>query len=113
MKENKIDELISEPDIRIVTAPVIYKNFTKKNAEKTDIMEMYIQGSSQDYFIKFCESKISRKELEEYLSTIVGVIKTATMELEFKEGNWDICDENELMQSRIGRYVTIHRIVMD
>lgn len=95
----------------IVTAPLVLKSFVKKNGELTDLKEWYIQRSIQDYFIKFCESKITRKELEDYLAQQGNPLNTAKLEIEFREGNWDICDDNELMQSRVGEYVIVHRIV--
>ncbi|MBC8756458.1 hypothetical protein H2O64_17420 [Kordia sp. YSTF-M3] len=72
---------------------------------------MYIRRSIQDYYIKFCESKISSEDLENYLSTMDTEIKVATLEVEFLDGYWDICDGDFEQQSRISSYVIIHRIV--
>ena len=111
MTKNKLEDIPTAEEKLIITAPIVLKNFTRKNAEMMEFSEMYIQRSTEDFFIKFCESKISRKELENFLSKIEGEIKAPTLEVEFLEGTWDICDENELMQSRIGKYVIIHRII--
>ena len=97
----------------IITAPVIFKIFIKKNGEVTNIKELYIQRSIQDYYIKFCESKIKREDFENHLTNINGEIKVVTLEIEFRNGNWDICDENFINQSRIGEYIIIHRIIED
>lgn len=111
MTKNKIEDIPTGGEKFIVTAPIVLKSFTRKNAETTAYQEMYIQRSTQDYFIKFCESKVGLKELKNHLSKIDGDIKVVTLEVEFREGSWDICDDNELQQSRIGKYVIIHRIV--
>lgn len=111
MIKNKTQDISSGNEKYIITAPIVFKNFTKKNAETTDILEMYLQRSTQDYYIKFCESIVTRKQLEERLSQVKGAIKALKLEVEFREGNWDICDENELQQSRVGKYVIIHQIL--
>lgn len=107
----KTKDISSGGERQIISAPVVEKEFVKKNGVTTGHKEFYIQRSIQDYFIKFCESKISRKDLEDYLSTMTREIKTATLEVEFLDGSWDICDGNMNQQSRIGEYVIIHRII--
>lgn len=109
--KNKTEDVVTDTGKHILSAPIVHKSFILKNGVASDYTEMYIQRSSQDYFIKFCESKISRKELEKELSKIDGDIKTATLEVEFQDGSWDVCDENFMQQSRVGAYVTIHRII--
>lgn len=111
MKKNKTADTSSGENKVIISAPLVLKSFVKKNGERTDLKEWYIQRSIQDYFIKFCESEVTRQELEAYLAEHGGPLNTAKLEVEFREGNWDICDENELMQSRVGAYVVIHRII--
>lgn len=106
-----MEEIITSNEKHIISAPLVFKNFTRKDGKTTDIGEIYLRRSTKDFFIKFCESKISRNELEDQLSKIDGEIKVLTLEVEFFDGNWDICDENNLQQSRIGEYVIIHRIV--
>ena len=96
----------------IISAPVITKDFVKKNGEITLQKEIYIQRSIQDYYIKFCESKISREDLKKHLSNLEA-INVVTLEVEFIDGYWDICDDNLEQQSRIGEYVIIHRIIKD
>jgi len=112
MAGNKTEDELTRNGKKIITAPVVAKNFIKKNGQSASHTEMYIQRSIQDYFIKFCESKITREDLEKHLSG-KGFIKTATLEVEFREGSWDICDNNLEQQSRIGEYVVIHRIIED
>lgn len=94
-----------------VTAPIVAKPFFKKNGERTELMEYYIQRSIQDYFIKFCESDITIEELESHLRAIDSPLKTITLEIELREGEWDDCDESTSQQSRIGWYAVVYRII--
>lgn len=111
MSNNKTRDISSSNGKYIISAPVIIKNFVKKNGEISTHKEMYLQRSIQDYYIKFCESKISKEDLENHLSTINGEIKVVTLEVEFLDGSWDICDGDVEQQSRMGAYIIIHRIV--
>lgn len=94
-----------------ITAPIVKKNFVNKAGRTTDHVEYYIQRSIQDYYIKFCESNVSIKELNEKLESIEGDIKALQLEVEFRNGEWDICDENHEAQSRIGEYAVILKIL--
>lgn len=107
----KKKDLSTEAGTSIISAPVVSKSFVKKNGVVTDKKELYLQRSIQDYYIKFCESKITQEALEHHLSNISGFIKSVSLEVEFREGAWDICDGNMDQQSRIGAYVIIHRII--
>ena len=113
MKKNKVKDSPTNHGTYIIKAPIVFKNFVKKNGQVTDKKEIYIQRSIQDYFVKFCESKINREELENTLAGIHGEIKAVTLEVEFLDGYWDICDENFSQQSRMGKYIVIHRIIAD
>ena len=95
----------------VIKAPIVKKNFVNKAGKTTDHVEYYIRQSIQDYYIKFCESNISIKELNEKLENIEGDIKTLQLEVEFREGEWDLCDENHDIQSRIGEYAVILKIL--
>ena len=111
MKKNKVHDISTGEGKYIITAPIVFKSFIKKNGEASDKKELYIQRSIQDYYIKFCESKVTREELEKQLSKINGLIKALTLEVEYRNGDWDICDENMMQQSRVGKYIIIHRII--
>ena len=102
--EEKGTYMISVP---IVEKPIFIKGEVQ---ERTDL---YIERSIQDYFIKFCESKVTRKEVEKALSTQTSFIKTLEIEIDYKEGEWDNCQENkeEKVVSRTGQYVIIHKII--
>lgn len=108
--KNKMKNITTEKGTSIVTAPIVTKKFIKKNGEPSDFAEYYLQRSVDDFFIKFCESQITLAQLKEALDKIESPIKTLTLEVEFKTGSWDICDDIEA-QSRIGDYVIIHRII--
>lgn len=94
---------------KTVTAPIVEKHFYNKIGEKMEQTEYYIQQSVQDYFIKFCESKVTREELESALAKIESPIKTLTLKIEIRDGEWDRC-ENYPVQSRIGAYAVILEI---
>lgn len=84
---------------------LIEKPFMLKNGEISTRNELYLRCSVQDYFIKLCESQVTREDLLPFLDKGIAVKMTTV------EGNWDICPEDpEYMQSRTGRYVTIEEI---
>ncbi|MEX1190513.1 MAG: hypothetical protein WEA99_00975 [Brumimicrobium sp.] len=99
----------SEDEIQTITSPVVEKYFYNKIGEKTDHTAFYLQRSTQDYFIKLCKSKVTREELENALNNVDGEIKSLTMRVAFRNGEWDRCDENHV-QSRTGEYVVIYSI---
>lgn len=111
MENNKSKDTQSKTNQYIISTPIVTKNFIKKNGKATQKKEFYIERSIQDYFIKFCESQISYKELENHLAKMEGLIKVVTLEVEFRNGNWDICNDDFQQQSRTGEYVIIHRII--
>lgn len=96
--------------VKVISAPIVEKPFYNKVGEKTEITEFYIQQSIQDYFIKFCESKVTKKQLESALYKIESPIKTLTVKIEIREGEWDRCEDYPV-QSRIGKYVVLLDIV--
>ncbi len=103
-------EISTGPQKQTISATVIFKKFVLKNGASTKRKEAYIRYSGLDYFVKFCKSKISRKDLEKHISKIDQASKVATFEVEFHNGLLDICDGNFQQQSRKGAYVIIHRI---
>ena len=109
---NKTKDVATGKKTYIISAPIVMKSFVTKRGEATGHKEMYIQRSIQDYYIKFCESKINQEDLENHLASIDSEIKMATLEVEFRNGEWDTCEPTtEQQQSRIGEYVIIHRII--
>ncbi len=85
-----------------VGAEIVEKTFVNKGGKITDYKELYLRCSVQDYFIKLCESKVSKEELMKHLD------KGVTVHVEIREGMWDHCDPNPAYaQSRTGLYAAI------
>ena len=96
---------------QVVTAELVKKKFQNKIGAETDLEEWYLRMSVQDYFIKFCESDITPKQIEKALDQQEGLIKTLTLKVDFREGEWDICESHSPAQSRIGRYVVVKEVL--
>lgn len=80
--------------------------FNKVGVENPEMKELYLRCSIQDYYIKLCESKVSKSDLLKYLN------KGISVKMEIREGNWDICpNDYPNAQSRIGNYVVITEII--
>ena len=115
-KENQIgqkafsDSQLSDKSY-VISAPIVVKKFVNKAGRTTDHVEYYIQQSIQDYFIKFCESAVTENALKEQLNRIQGDPKTLRLIVEKKNGSWDICDDDFEVQSRIGDYMIITKII--
>ena len=106
-KENNTQDLNlgkekSISNSQITTCQLIEKEFVNKGGKITEYKELYLRCSIQDYFIKLCDSKVSRKDLEPYIG------KGISVKMEIKDGMWDHCYPNPAYaQSRMGTYVTI------
>ena len=48
------------------TCQLIEKEFMNKIGKSTGVKEFYLRCSIQDYFIKFCESDVTSKELNPF-----------------------------------------------
>jgi hypothetical protein len=92
---------------------------TARIAEKTRIIKgetqaksnFFLERSIQDYFIKFCESNVSRAELESYMENQRASIKILHAEVEYREGEWDRCEEMGKVATRKGAYIIILRLL--
>ncbi len=72
--------------------------------------DYYLRLATNDYFIKFCRSNISKNELINLIDK--NKSKLFTLEIELFNGSWDICTPSiNIQQSRIGKYVIIHKII--
>ena len=107
----------TEQGTYIISAPIVKKNFVNKAGRVTDHTEYYIMRSEQDYFIKICESNITTEDLEKlfhdnsnYPDPLFEEV-SINMEVDFRNGVWDICDENHEAQSRVGAYAVILKIL--
>jgi hypothetical protein len=94
-----------------ISAPVVKKAFINKGGKASGGSDYYVQRSIQDYFIKFCESKVSRAVIDRELAKQKGMIKTLKMIVSIREGEWDRCPGQGEVQSRIGDYMVIHEIL--
>lgn len=123
----------------VVTTPIIYKAFQQKrpsrplNISESELLkqttnamqdnsdkEVYIRVENTDYFVKFCSSKVTRMDIEKAIKQAIVKQKrqnktqraVITLDITLTEGSWDICQpDSMLMQSRIGKYAIVHRIV--
>ncbi len=95
----------TESKPNIYNCQLIEKEFINKGGKMGDYKELYLSCSVQDYFIKFCESSITKKDLEPYIN------KGITVQIEIKDGMWDSCNSGlEQVQSRMGTYIIIKAI---
>jgi hypothetical protein len=95
-----------DPDKFVMTGHIVEKDFIKKNGRKAGFSELYFRASIQDYFIKFCESGITRSDLDPFVDKVVSI------EAEVIKGNWDICPgDPQEMQSRIGHYLVVKKLL--
>lgn len=83
---------------------LIQKAFVSKGGMETGQMEYYLSCKNGDAFIKVCKGKVGVTNLD----SLVGRMVIANISV--YEGDWDICDSNELAQSRIGPYVVLYSI---
>ena len=68
--------------------------------------EIYLRCSMQDYYVKFCESRVARNDLEKLID------KSATLETEIRDGEWDNCSGTPgSLQSRFGKYMIVLGVV--
>lgn len=94
----------------ILSAPIVEKQRVIKNEAQAET-DFFLERSVQDYFIKFCESAVSREMLENYLKKQRSTLKILHAEIEYREGEWDNCQSGEKVASRTGAYIVIHRII--
>ncbi len=87
------------------TCQLVEKDSKSKNGKVVG-KDLYLRCSIQDYFIKFCESDVTRSDLEKYID------RGITVKMEILQGEWDNCsDQDYPVQSRVGTYVAIKEIV--
>ena len=88
---------------------IVKKEFINKAGKGSGFYEYYLRCSIQDYFIKFCESDITKKDID---ALNLGEFDGISVEAEILEGTWDICpNDPQEMQSRIGKYVVIYKVL--
>lgn len=111
MEKNKTPDLKSGESKVIISAEIVKKEFFNKAGKATGRYEYYVRRSIQDYYVKLCESAVTKEDIEEHLKKLEDeLMPILQLEVEFKDGLWDQCSEEEV-QSRAGEYVVIHRII--
>ena len=101
------DKTMNKSNSKPGTACVlIEKTSFSKRGTALDSGELYLRCSIQDYFIKFCESNVTKEELLPFRNQ--GI----TVEMEVRNGEWDRCPNSQQeVQSRIGAYAVIHKLL--
>jgi len=88
-----------------ITGQVIVKTAKNKRGDPMG-EDLYLRCSIQDYFIKFCESEVSRETVAALES------KHITVKMDIRNGEWDSCGhDEEAVQSRVGTYIAIQKIL--
>lgn len=95
----------------IIDAEIVEKSYEFKNSKTTTQKELYVRRSVQDYYIKFCESEVTQTELAKEIILVDGIANSLKLEVEIKDGSWDQCNSEELVQSRTGSYMVIYKII--
>lgn len=106
----KADEQGATEKSYIISAPIVEKQRVIKNEPQSET-DYFLERSIQDYFIKFCESNVSRADLENYLKRQKASFKILHAEIEYREGEWDSCTEQVKEASRMGAYIIINRLI--
>lgn len=97
-------------DASIIHGELVKLSATNKRGEVMgNLTEYYIRCSIQDYFIKLCESKITKEDLDKYYDES-KLINSISVKGKIVTGNFDICNHEEAA-SRIGNYITIDEII--
>ena len=108
MTQNKQADLSSGQEKYIITAEVVQKNIAQDDRQDSDKTAFYVRRSIQDYYIKFCESDINRAELEQRLETLSGLIKTVKLQVSYREGTLDECENRQGVDE--GQYIVVHQL---
>jgi len=109
---SKQPDKINESGQYVITCEIVSKPYDGTQADLKSHTEYYLRRSIQDYFIKFCESSIEQSDIEQFLKSKENdLIKIITVEVEFKNGLFDECKNNSQIESRIGDYVVLKRIL--
>jgi hypothetical protein len=68
-----------------VGGQIVEKTFYKKNGEPADFKELYLRASVHDYYIKLCESEVTKTELEPYMNQemSLGISQSISVKVEF------------------------------
>lgn len=110
-KMKKTEDKYTSNGHLLITAEVAEKTFTEERAKITLQTDLYVRRPGQDLFIKFCESSVTKDEIKNALNNLKTENKSLTIEAEIRNGLWNSCDSSEMVQSRSGHYIIIHRLI--
>ena len=102
--------LSSKNSLMTYSGQVVSKTTESKGSKNPNQGDYYFRLSTGDYFIKFCESDVTFDQIAPFIQTEFE-IKSVTLEIEMKDGEWDNCKEPGYVQSRIGPYLVINKIL--
>jgi hypothetical protein len=98
--------------IDIISGEIVEKAIIHLNGEiDKNQKEYYIRCSVQDYFIKFCESELSKELLLKYFDPN-KLINPITFKGKIVHGLLDSCPDKPNAESRTGYYVQISSLVV-
>ena len=102
--------LSSKNNLRTYSGQVVSKTTETKGSKNPNQEDLYFRLSTGDYFIKFCESDITFDHIAPFIQNEFE-IKSVTLEIEFKDGEWDNCNVPGYVQSRTGPYIVIKKVL--
>lgn len=92
---------------RTLTAMVEHRAFIDKTGRvHEDIVEPYLSKGEVRYFISNCNKIFSIFDFSKHINQIIEA------EVIFKNGEWDRCPGDPVMQSRIGEYVEVYSVAL-
>lgn len=87
--------------VETLTGRLVASNYVARNGKvQKDVLDYYLEASVQNYFIKFCESTVTKEQLQSHLN------KGVSLEVIIKNGEWDSCAPHN-NQSRTGNYIRV------
>jgi hypothetical protein len=97
----------------ILRCEIVMLPYTNKaNKINDSIKDYYLRCSVEDYFIKFCECKISKEQILANYKTD-KITNPIAVKANIVFGEWDNCDSTVITQSRVGNYVQILEIIKE
>ena len=106
-------EIYNKKTDGILRCEIILKAYENKNGKIIrEVQEYYLRCSADDYFIKFCECKVSKDDIIAHFNS-QKLINPIAVKAKILSGEWDSCDTTERVQSRTGKYVQILEIVSE
>jgi LAS superfamily LD-carboxypeptidase LdcB len=107
--KKQLKSIHNSNDYITLSGLIVEKKFISKNGKPTDVKEFYLRCSIQDYFIKFCDSKITKNDIEKLK---LGIFDGISVKAKIMKGEWDACPDDDIKpQSRVGTYIIIDKLL--